>query len=266
MIRSLRVARQTAMRARTQTINALKALLVTAPPELREQLRGLSTPRLVRTAAALEPGPISSPLAAAMLALCILADRYQALSAEIGSLTTELNRLTDAAPKLMALFGIGADSPGALLVAAGDNPGPLRNDACFAMLCGASPIQASSGKTTRHRLNRGGDRQATRRCTGSWSSGCAGTNRPRPTWTGASPGEVAKGDHPLPEAVRGPRGLHSPPPDRPGCPYRSRLTAIRASQWMTCGPRYPAAARSGHRDLQSRARSPRPHGRGRPRG
>jgi transposase len=161
MIRSLRVARQTAMRARTQTINALKALLVTAPAELREQLRGLSTPRLVRAASALEAGPISSPRAAAMLALRILAGRYQTLSAEIGSLTTELDRLTGgAAPKLVALFGVGSDSAGALLVAAGDNPDRLHSDAAFSMLCGASPIQASSGKTTRHRLNRGGDRQA----------------------------------------------------------------------------------------------------------
>jgi transposase len=60
----------------------------------------------------------------------------------------------------VALFGVGQDSAGALLVAAGDNPGRLRSDACFSMLCGSSPIQASSGKTTRHRLNRGGDRQA----------------------------------------------------------------------------------------------------------
>jgi transposase len=161
MIRSLRVARQTAMRARTQTINALKALLVTAPAELREQLRGRSVTRLVRAAAALAPGPITSPLAAAMLALRTLARRHQALSAEIDSLTSELDRLTArAAPRLVALFGVGQDSAGALLVAAGDNPGRLRSDACFSMLCGSSPIQASSGKTTRHRLNRGGDRQA----------------------------------------------------------------------------------------------------------
>jgi transposase len=161
MIRSLRVARSTAMRSRTQTINALKALLVTAPAELREQLRGLSATRLVGAAADLEPGPITSPLAAAMLALGTLARRHQALSAEIDSLTTQLDRLVaTAAPKLVALFGIGSDSAGALLVAVGDNPDRLRSDACFAMLCGASPIQASSGKTTRHRLNRGGDRQA----------------------------------------------------------------------------------------------------------
>jgi transposase len=65
-----------------------------------------------------------------------------------------------AAPRLVASFGIGPDSAGALLVAAGDNPSRLRSDACFSMLCGSSPIPASSGKTTRHRLNRGGDRQA----------------------------------------------------------------------------------------------------------
>jgi hypothetical protein len=61
MIRCLRVARATAMGARTQTINTLKGLLVTAPAELRQQLRGRTATRLVQTAAALEPGPITSP-------------------------------------------------------------------------------------------------------------------------------------------------------------------------------------------------------------
>ena len=90
-----------------------------------------------------------------------LAERYQVLSAEVATLDTELDRLTaKAAPGLVALFGVGPDSAGALLVAAGDNPDRLRSDAAFSMLCGASPIQASSGKTIRHRLNRGGDRQA----------------------------------------------------------------------------------------------------------
>jgi transposase len=160
MVRCLRVARSTAIRARTQTINALKALLVTAPTELREQLRGRSVTRLVAAAAELEPGPITSPVAAAILALGTLARRYQA-SAEIDSLTHQLERLVaTAAPGLMARFGVGHDSAGALLVAAGDNPGRLSSEAAFSMLCGASPIPASSGKTIRHRLNRGGDRQA----------------------------------------------------------------------------------------------------------
>ena len=92
MIRSLRVARQTAIRARTQAINALKALLVTAPAELREQLRDLPTATLVAAAAALVPGPITSPLAAALLALGTLARRHQALNLEIKALTAELDR------------------------------------------------------------------------------------------------------------------------------------------------------------------------------
>jgi transposase len=161
MIRSLRVARATAMKARTQAINALKGLLVTAPAELREQLRGLSTVRLVQTTAALELGPVTTPVAAARLGLRSLGRRYQALSAELTILDAELDRLTAAAaPRLVALFGVGPDSAGALLVAAGDNPDRLVSNAAFAMLCGASPIEASSGKTRRHRLNRGGDRQA----------------------------------------------------------------------------------------------------------
>ena len=161
MLRSLPVARTTAMRARTQAVNALRSLVVTAPAELREQLRGLSTVRLVRVAATLDPGSLTSPTAAAMLALGTLARRYQALDAEITALDSELDRLTaTAAPRLLALFGVGPEVAGALLVAAGDNPQRLRSEAGFSMLCGSSPIQASSGKTTRHRLNRGGDRQA----------------------------------------------------------------------------------------------------------
>jgi transposase len=130
-----------------------------------EMIRSLrvarATATLVAAAAALVPGPITSLLAAALLALGTLARRHQALNLEIKALTAELDRLTaTAAPKLVALFGIGQDNPGALLVAAGDNPQRLRSEACFAMLCGSSPIQASSGKTVRHRRNRGGDRQA----------------------------------------------------------------------------------------------------------
>jgi len=96
-----------------------------------------------------------------MLALRTLAARHAALTAEVKALETELDRLTArAAPGLVARFGVGPEVAGALLVVAGDNPGRLRSEAAFSMLCGSSPIQASSGKTTRHRLNRGGDRQA----------------------------------------------------------------------------------------------------------
>jgi transposase len=161
MLRALRVARQTAVKARTQAINAIKALLVTAPSELREQLDGLATPKLVDAAAVLEPGTLTTPTAATMLALRGLAQRYQHLDAEISLLTSRLDQLTtQTAPALRELLGIGPDSAAALLIAAGDNPGRLRSEAAFAALCGASPVEASSGKTRRHRLNRGGDRQA----------------------------------------------------------------------------------------------------------
>ena len=161
MARALRVARQTAVKARTQAINAIKALLVTAPDELREQLAGLTTTRLIRTAAALDPGPLATPTAATMLALRGLARRYQHLDAEIGLLAGRLGQLTTtAAPTLRQLLGVGPDSAAALLIAAGDNPRRLRSEAAFAALCGSSPVEASSGKTVRHRLNRGGDRQA----------------------------------------------------------------------------------------------------------
>ena len=161
MLRALRAARQTAVKARTQAINALKGLLVTAPAELREQLGGLPTGRLVGAAAELEVGTLTTPTAATKLALRGLAQRYQHLDAEIALLTEQLDALTARhAPKLRDLHGVGPDGAAALLIAAGDNPRRLHSEAAFAALCGTSPVEASSGKTRRHRLNRGGDRQA----------------------------------------------------------------------------------------------------------
>jgi transposase len=161
MVRCLRVARATATKTRTQAANALRALVVTAPAELREQLRNLPTAQLAKTAACLRPGPILTTTAATKLALRLLGQRYQALEAELAAVDAELDRLTaKAAPRLRQLCGVGPEIAGALLVAAGDNPQRLRSEAAFSMLCGASPIPASSGKTVRHRLNRGGNRQA----------------------------------------------------------------------------------------------------------
>ena len=161
MLRALRAARQTAVKARTQAINALKGLLVTAPAELREQLGGLPTGRLVGAAAELELGTLTTPTAAVRLALRGLGQRYQHLDAEIALLTEQLDALTARhAPALRDLYGVGPDCAAALLIAAGDNPRRLHSEAAFAALCGTSPVEASSGKTRRHRLNRGGDRQA----------------------------------------------------------------------------------------------------------
>nr|WP_075033593.1 transposase [Streptomyces mirabilis] len=90
-----------------------------------------------------------------------IAHCYLQLDDEISELDRHLQRLvTRAAPELMAVKGLGAETVAALLVAVGDNPGRLRSESAFAHLCGVAPIPASSGKTSRHRLNRGGDRQA----------------------------------------------------------------------------------------------------------
>jgi transposase len=92
-----------------------------------------------------------------------VARRYEALSAEISELEAHLDRLVaQAAPELVSLPGIGTDSAATLLVVAGDNPKRLKSEASFASLCGVSPIEASSGKVVRHRLNRGGNREANR--------------------------------------------------------------------------------------------------------
>lgn len=161
MIRILRVARCSAIKSRTQAMNNLKALVVTAPEELRERLRGLSGAELVETAGRLRPTALTGVLAATKLALRSLARRYQDLNDEVKALEVQLDRLTaEVAPKLLKIFGVGTDVAGALLVAAGGNPERLRSESAFAHLCGAAPIEASSGKTKRHRLNRGGDRQA----------------------------------------------------------------------------------------------------------
>lgn len=161
MIRSLRVARRSAVKMRTQVLNQMRALLITAPADLRQRLRDLSADQLVAVAGSLRPGPMTSPLAATKLALRGLAFRHQVLSDELAHLDLELERLThEVAPTLCTLVGVGTDVAGALLVAAGDNPQRLCSEAGFASLCGVAPLPASSGKTNRHRLNRGGDRLA----------------------------------------------------------------------------------------------------------
>jgi len=158
MIRALRAARRSAMKARTQAANQLQGLRVTAPEELRHRLRGLSTKELVSVAARFRLGddPRDVPTAT-KFALRSVARRYEALSAEIDELDAQLDRLvTQLAPELVSLAGIGTDHAATLLIAAGDNPQRLKSEASFASLFGVSPVEASSGKVVRHRLNRGG--------------------------------------------------------------------------------------------------------------
>jgi transposase len=164
MIRTLRAARRSAMKARTQAANQLQALRVTAPEQLRRRLSGLSTKELVSVAARfrLADDPRDVPTAT-RFALRSVARRYEALSREIDELEAHLDRLVgQVAPELVSLPGIGTDNAATLLVVAGDNPQRLRSEASFANLCGVAPIEASSGKVVRHRLNRGGNREANR--------------------------------------------------------------------------------------------------------
>ena len=164
MIRALRAARRSAMKARTQAANQLQGLRVTAPDELLDRLRGLSTKELVAVAARFRiGGDLRDVPSATKFALRSVARRYQALSAEIAELDAQLDRLVgQVAPELVSLAGIGTDHAATLLTVAGDNPQRLRSEATFASLCGVSPVEASSGKVVRHRLNRGGNRDANR--------------------------------------------------------------------------------------------------------
>jgi transposase len=162
-LRNLRVARRSAVEQRADTQRQIKTLIVTAPDELRAQLRGLSITKLIATCANLCPdrADAATPVTAVNLALRSLARRHQQLSVEITDLDELLEPLVTAInPGLLAAQGVGTDTAGQLLVSAGENHDRLASETAFAMLCGVAPIPASSGKTTRHRLNRGGDRQA----------------------------------------------------------------------------------------------------------
>ncbi|MBU2671059.1 IS110 family transposase [Actinoplanes bogorensis] len=161
MIRMFKLAKASAVKARTQAINQLKAVLVGAEPSLRESLAGLSNPKLFQACAQLDAGtPVDAGTAAAYT-LRLLALRITMLTAEITDLD---RRITDAVnactPALLDRRGVGPDTAAALLLAAGGNPHRLASEAGFAALCGVNPIEMSSGKTSRRRLNRGGDRQA----------------------------------------------------------------------------------------------------------
>jgi transposase len=160
---ALRVARRSAVDQRADTTRQIKSLIVTAPDAVRAQLRPLSEAELIRHCATRRPDPTRAgdPDTATLLALRSLARRHQQLSTEIRQLDKMIDPLVQRInPTLYALFGLGPDTAGQLLVTAGNNPERLRSEAAFAMLCGAAPLPASSGRTNRHRLNRGGDRQA----------------------------------------------------------------------------------------------------------
>ena len=228
-IRMLRVARNGAVKARTAALNTLRSMVITAPEPLRTQLRSLSSNHLVAACARLRPDStnLAEPIQAAKHALRSIALRVQHLDTETRLLRTQLDELAQAAaPATSAIFGLGPDTVSALLITIGDNPDRLRSEAAFARLCGVAPIPASSGKTNRHRLHRGGDRA------GNSALHIAAVVRlrydPQPGLRRPPNhrGPVHTRDHPLPEALPGPRNL-----PRATCRLRQteHLTSIGAS-------------------------------------
>jgi transposase len=161
-IRVLVVAKRSARQARIKALAQMRHLAYSAPEELRARTKGLSIRELVTVAAGLRPQCSPDQVSAATkAALCSLAHRVKALDVELAHLDGLVSPLlADAAPGLLGLLGVGTDTGATLLVTAGDNPERLRSEAAWAHLCGVAPLPASSGKVSRHRLDRGGDRQA----------------------------------------------------------------------------------------------------------
>jgi transposase len=160
-MRALLVAKRSAREARISALNQIRHLALTAPDELRDRFRCLSRRRLAAEAARLRPGTADPVMAATKLALRSLGRRVLDAEHQIAEVDARLALLVEQrAPSLLALPGVGVDTAAILLVAAGDNAERIRSEAAWAHLCGVAPIPASTGKTVRYRLNRGGNRQA----------------------------------------------------------------------------------------------------------
>jgi len=162
-LRVLKACRKTAVAARRVALQMIHNTIVCAPDELRDTLRKMTRMQLVRTLAAWRPDltDYRNTLSAYRIVLKSLARRYLELHDEIADLDDMIGAIVDElAPDLVARAAIGHGSAAQLLLTAGDNQERLGSEASFAALCGVSPIPASSGKMTRHRLNRGGDRAA----------------------------------------------------------------------------------------------------------
>jgi transposase len=161
-MRVLLVARRSARQQRIQTLNQLRHLVLTAPEPIRIRFKDRYQAGLVTEAANMRPRAGSDPVTfTTNIVIRDLARRIKALTSEMRSIDRMLIVLIEAtAPSLLKLYGLGPDSAASLLVSAGDNPQRLHSEQAWAHMCGVTPIPASSGKVTRYRLNRGGDRNA----------------------------------------------------------------------------------------------------------
>lgn len=163
-VRMVHASRRGAVKARTAAVNELRGLLVTAPSGVRESVPATTGPALVAAIMRLDPATCADPVEQACVrSLRCLAGRYQQLTDEITEHDTRLQELVRVVcPRLLDIHGVGTETAAQILVTAGDNPDRIPSPAAFAKLCGTAPIPASSGRTHRHRLSRGGDRQANR--------------------------------------------------------------------------------------------------------
>ena len=161
-MRVLLVARRSARLQRSQSLNQLRHLVFCAPESIRTRFKDRPQTGLIKEAAAMRPNPGSDPMVyTTNLMIRNLARRIRALTKEVKDIDRMLKDLVEqSAPDLLELYGVGPDGAATLLVTAGNNPERLRSERSWAHLCGVTPIPASSGKTIRHRLNRGGDRHA----------------------------------------------------------------------------------------------------------
>jgi len=161
ILRGLHLAARSAVKARTTAINQMRAILISAPEAIREKYRHLDSTHLVTALAVCRPATQNDLIAITTLTTLrtlakrarFLTDQHDDLTAQVWDLAREMN------PALCAAFGVGPDVAAQLMITAGANPNRLSSEAAFAALCGAIPIPVSSGKTNRHRLSRGGDRQ-----------------------------------------------------------------------------------------------------------
>ena len=156
-------AREILVRTQTQVMNAAKALINTAPEPIRGKYSRLNGKKLMGALKRRRPATGDEARDALMLSLSSLAATWIDAESKASELESAIEKIVrENAPAVLEVDGCGALSAAELGIAAGDNPGRMRSEASFSMLCGASPIEASSGKTTRHRLNRGGNRRANR--------------------------------------------------------------------------------------------------------
>ena len=257
------MARRSATKARTQAANQIHSVTVTAPEQVKRQLKGMGLKAMVRVCARWRPGQAQTTVAYAKKTLRHLARRYQALDVEITQLEADIRRLcAEANPALLATEGVGPDTAAVLLVAGGDNPERMKSEKSFAALCGASPVQASSGQIVRHRLNQGGNRQAN---SALWpmrdhpDANRRGHQRIRDPTPG--PRKEEAGDHPLPQAAHRPqiyRLLTNPPPT-PNCArlrdqrQHAGITISQAAQALETHPSRISALELGRDHNHQRA-------------